>query len=156
MTQHGFIDVDGIGSEKELRKLLPAQSKYTNKECGDVRRILLDEKREKVIHLEGMFWRSTGVDEATGEPNGEYGDDTTPFMELDVQQSMALAGVIHDPLLQFQEDGSPLNFITSFQDFALLNGVFMPNIRITQGVYHRFRLVNTFVMRWLDVSVRMQ
>jgi hypothetical protein len=151
-TEHGFIDVKEVETDKELEELLPAKSKFDSKACSNVRHILLDKKREKKIMLEGMFWRKEP------DSDGELGDDTFPFLARAAFEAGEEGGVLADPpgpLLQFHSDGTtPSNFETTFQDFALLNGAYKPDIDFKKGVYHRLRLVNTFIMRWLDISIR--
>ena len=155
---HGIIDVEEPDAEG-LEELLPPKKWHLKKECKALRNILLDKERERIIAIEGMFWRK----EPNSDEESGYGDDTILFLEAFAQALGPLAGVQSDPLLKFgpvtgfPDNNNPTdikNFGTTFQDFAILNGAYKPNINMKLGKYYRLRLVNTMIMRWLDISIR--
>ena len=159
---HGIIDVEEPDAEG-LAELLPPKKSYLKKECKALRNIFLDKERERIIAIEGMFWRKEPDTDSDMAGAVKLGDDSIPFMEALAQEEGVKAGEQSDPLLTFDEiTGFPdanknpniLNAGTTFQDFAILNGVYKPDIHMKLGKYYRLRLVNTMVMRWLDISIR--
>eukprot|EP00951_Prasinocladus_malaysianus_P035942 scaffold374516_cov48-Prasinocladus_malaysianus.AAC.1 len=152
-TIHGILLIDEPEG-KAFEKLLPANKRWWKDEklveremakkdareaCANLRSLIADKSREKLMILEGHFWRNEGQE--TG--NICYGDDTIPFLELTVQQE-SNRGTQTDPLLQFDDINAdcpqPANFIYPGQDFATINGAYIPDIELPLGKYVFFRL----------------
>ena len=155
---HGIIDVEEPDAEG-LEELLPPKKWHLKKECKALRNILLEQgagehhcDRRDVLEERNR----TAIRRADSAMTQSHS------LEALAQALGTAAGEQSDPLLKFKEvenlptNNPPdiLNFGTTFQDFAILNGAYKPDINMKLGKYYRLRLVNTMIMRWLDISIR--